>query len=194
MAEKVKLKDGGTVTIRPMRADDLERSFAFFKALPEEDRAYLRSDVTQRSVVRRRIQQMKKGNIHRLVALARDKIVADGALERETSEWQKHVGELRLIVARDYQRKGLGALMARELYKLAAAEKVEEILVRMMRPQQGARRIFRRLGFHEEIVLPDYVKDLKGHKQDLIVMRCDLEGLWQEMEEYLSLSDWQRTR
>jgi L-amino acid N-acyltransferase YncA len=194
MAEKLKLKDGSTAVIRPMQADDLERSFAFFKALPEEDRDYLRSDVTRRSVVRRRIQQIKKGNIHRLVAVARDKIVADGALERQTSEWQKHVAELRLIVARDYQRRGLGALMARELYKLAAAEKVEEIVVRMMRPQRGARRIFRRLGFHEEIVMPDYVKDLKGHKQDLIVMRCDLEGLWEEMEHYLTFWDWQRTR
>jgi len=194
MAEKVKLKDGGTVVIRPMQAEDLERSFAFFKALPEEDRDYLRSDVTRRSVVRRRIQQIKKGKIHRLVAVARDRIVADGALERETSEWQSHVAELRLIVARDYQRRGLGALMARELYKLAAAEKVEEIVVRMMRPQRGARRIFRRLGFHEEIVMPDHVKDLKGHKQDLILMRCDLEGLWEEMEHYLTVWDWQRTR
>lgn len=194
MAEKVKLKDGSKIMIRPMQADDLDRSFAFFQALPEEDRAYLRNDVSKRRSVRRRIQQMKKGNIHRLVAVAKDQIVADGALERETGEWQRHVGELRLIVAPSHQRKGLGALMARELYKLAAAEKVEEIVVRMMRPQRGARRIFRRLGFHEEIVMPDYVKDLRGEKQDLIVMRCDLEGLWQEMQEYLAISDWQRTR
>ena len=138
MAKRLRLKDGSRVTIRPMEPDDIDRSHAFFRALPAEDRAYLRNDVTKRRIVRRRIQQMKTHKIHRLVAIARDEIVADGALERETGEWQTHVAELRLIVARDYQRKGLGALMARALYKLAAAEKVEEIVVRMMRPQKGA--------------------------------------------------------
>ena len=70
-------------------------------------------------------------------------------------------------------------LMARELYGLANRDKVEEILVRMMRPQVGARQIFKKLGFKEEHVLPEYVKDQKGTKQDLFVLRCELAALWQ---------------
>ena len=97
-------------------------------------------------------------------------------------------------MARDYRRKGLGALMARELYSIAAEAKVEEIMVKMMRPQKAARSIFRKLGFHEETLLPDHVKDRRGHKQDLIVMRCDLEGLWDELEAFIVTSDFQRTR
>ena len=89
---------------------------------------------------------------------------------------------------------GLGMLMARELYHLAASEKLEELVVKMMRPQVGARKIFRRLGFREETMLPEYVTDLHGKKQDLIVMRCDLEGLWQELEHYFEQGDWQRAR
>ncbi len=67
-------------------------------------------------------------------------------------------------------------------------------MVRMMRPQVAARSIFRKLGFHEETLLPDYVKDRRGHKQDLILMRCDLEALWQELEDFIATGDWQRTR
>ena len=59
--------------------------------------------------------------------------LADGTLELEGHEWKEHVGELRLIVARSYQRKGLGMVMARELYGLAVNEELEEIMVRMMR-------------------------------------------------------------
>jgi L-amino acid N-acyltransferase YncA len=85
-------------------------------------------------------------------------------------------------------------LMARELYRLATRAGVEEIVVKMMRPQIAARKIFRRLGFQEEVLLPDYVKDRGGKIQDLIVMRCNLAALWQKLEDYFAHSDWQRTR
>ncbi len=112
----------------------------------------------------------------------------------ETDEWQEHIGEIRLIVARPFQRKGLGILMARELYLLATRKKVEVIVVKMMRPQVAAISIFHRLGFSEDATLTDYVEDLSDSKQDLIVMRCDLKALMKEMEDYLAESDWQRTR
>jgi L-amino acid N-acyltransferase YncA len=99
-----------------------------------------------------------------------------------------------LIVAPDWQRKGLGMVMARELYRLAATLKVEDIVVKLMRPQKGARNIFYRLGFREQATLREYVKDISGARQDLIVMHCDLEGLFRELEDRLSESDWQRLR
>lgn len=194
MSTVVKLKDLTEVLIRPMTEEDLDRSFEFFQGLPEEDRAYLRRDVTQRDVVEQRIWRARSERVKRLVAIADDRVVADGTLELESSGWKEHVGELRLIVARPFQRQGLGTLMARELYALAASEKVEQIVVKMMRPQVAARSIFRKLGFREETVFPDYVKDVSGRRQDLIVMRCDIEALWQELEDYLADSDWQRTR
>jgi L-amino acid N-acyltransferase YncA len=192
--KRVKLKDGGEALIRPMRTDDLDRSYAFFQTLPEHDRVFLRVDVTKRKQVERRIRLMKSGNVKRIVAVVDDRIVADGALELAGYEWKEHVGEVRLIVARDYQRKGLGMLMARELYRLAHAEKLEEIVVRMMRPQYAAHNIFRRLGFRDQTLLPEYVTDRTGKRQDLILMRCDLKALWQELEDYFDDWDWQRAR
>jgi len=194
MHRKVRLRDETLVVIRSMSRDDVDRSFDFFESLSPEDRAYLRRDVSKREVVEERIRAMESGNVERVVALVDDRIVADAGIEFESLAWKKHVAEVRLIVARAYQRKGLGMLMARELYSVATDADVEEIMVRMMRPQIAARSIFRKLGFHEETVLPDYVKDLDGHKQDLILMRCDLQALWSELEDFISTWDWQRTR
>ncbi len=194
MNKVVHLKDGTEVLIRPLTREDLDSSYAFFQGLPEEDRKYLRVDVDRRDVVERRIRDIDAGKVKRLVALVNDQIVADGALELAGHDWTCHVGELRLIVARPFQRKGLGMLMARELYALAASEKVEQLLVSMARPQVAARSIFRRLGFREEIVLPDHVKDRSGKSQDLILMRCDLEAMWRELETFFADSDWQRAR
>ena len=194
MDKNLELKDQTEVVIREMTADDLDQSLAFFESLSAADRAYLRRDVTKREVVERRIAETSSGVTERLVAIVDGRIVADGALELSGEDWKQHVGELRLIVADPHRRQGLGALMARELYRLAIGAKVEEIVVKMMRPQTAAQSIFKRLGFREEAVLPDYVKDLEGKRHDLIVMRCDIDALWREMEDFLSTGDWQRTR
>jgi len=194
MKKVVQLKDGTEVLIRPMRKKDIDKSFIFFQALPAEDRKYLRRDVTRREVVEERIHRMQSGSVKRLVAVLDDKIIADSALELETYEWKSHISEIRLIVARPFQSKGLGTLLAYELFWLAAKEKVEQIVIKIMGPQIAARRIFERLGFKEDTTLSEYVKDQSGSKQDLIILRCNLQVLMKEMEDYLAESDWQRTR
>lgn len=181
----VKLKDQTEVLIRPMTRDDLERSLAFFSALPEEDRAYLRRDVTKPEVIEERIREMEQGRVKRLIALVGDKIVADGALELSSYTWRQHVGELRLIVAPPYQNGGLGMLMARELYDIARCAGLEEIIVTVMESQTAARKMVAKLGFREQAVLPNFLKDRTGRKHDLIVMRCDLEELWREFEHFV---------
>ncbi len=191
----VQLKDGTEVLIRPLRIDDLERCLVFFQSLPQEDRAYLRVDVTKRDLVERRIcSTLRSDNMTRIVAVAGDEIVGDGALEVGGDEWDRHVGELRVIIAHAYQRNGLGTVMMRELYAEAASRKVQEIVVRIMRPQKAAWAICHKMGFQEEVMLHDYLKDLSGKKQDLILMRCDLEDLWRKMEDYIERSDWRGTR
>jgi L-amino acid N-acyltransferase YncA len=177
-----------------MTADDVDRSLAFFKALPEEDRIFLRRPVDNKEAVMRRIRTMESGFAQRLVATVGKKIVADGALELDPDGWSEHVGEIRLIVARAYQGKGLGQLIAFELYKLANFEKVEEIIVRIMGPQTGVQKMFENLGFHREAELHDYVKDIKGVKHDLILMRCRLQELWLRMEDEMTSSDWRPTQ
>lgn len=194
MEDKIKLKDGTEAVIRDLTMDDLDKSIAFFKALPKEDRIFLRVDVTKPENVERRIQMIKFGKVIRLVALIGDEIVADGALELETEEWEEHIAELRLIVGRPYQRKGLGMIMARELFAIAASKNVEEIVVKFMEPQVAAWKVVEKLGFHKDSILHDYVKDIDGVKHDLVLMRCDLKSLWQKLDDFLSDFDWQRTR
>ena len=188
------LKDGKAVTIRRMRPNDVERSYAFFCALPPEDRVYLRTDVTRRELVERRTTELDGQRAERVVVVHNDEIVADGTLELQGHGWGDNVAEVRLIVARPWQRLSLGTVLARELFHLASKRRVDRIVGRLMRPQVGAHRIFRRLGFHEEFLIPEHVRDQDGVWQDLIIMRCPLEELWRDMEFELSNGDFQRHR
>lgn len=190
MEKSFKLKDGTEVTIRPSRESDVDKSFAFFESLPSEEKAYLRVDVEDRNVVAQRLQNQGIQNARRLFAIVDDQIVADGAIELNSAGWESHIAELRLLVSGAFQGKGLGMLMAEELYLLAAKQKVEEIIVKLMVPQIETRKIFVRLGFQEEVILKAYVKDVRGRKQDLLIMRCNLDALWKEMEGHFN--EWEK--
>ena len=194
MERNITLRDGTSAVIRPIRPSDIELSHDFFTGLDPADRRYLRRDVTRRDVVEDRIEETRGGLVDRVVAIIDDHIVADGSLERDRLDWAEPVAEIRLIVSRPWRRFGLGTLMARELYTLANRHQVDRMKARVMRPQKAARQIFRRLGFHEEFLIPDEVRDRDGVWQDLIVMRCDLATLWNELEHMLQESDWRRHR
>lgn len=194
MDKTERMKDGTEVTIRRLVPNDIDRLMDFYGSLPEEDRKYLKFDVTDRKVVAKRLRRIETGDDIRIVAVHGGVIVASGALELSGESWSKHQGEIRVIIARPFQHRGLGTIMIRELYFIAVQNQITTIVARMMRPQAGAQKIFRRLGFREESLLPDFVKDLGGESQDLIVMRCEVKDLWRELDRLFSESDWQRCR
>lgn len=194
MEKNEKLKDGTEVVIRRLALYDLDRLMSFYQKLPLDDRKYLKFDVTNRNVVARRLKRIESGDDIRVIALLNGEIIASGALELSGEGWSKHQGDIRVIIASGFQHRGLGTLLIRELYFIAIQNNVETIVARMMRPQVGAQHIFHKLGFREEILLPDFVKDLEGTTQDMIVMTCNVKDLWKELDHLFSESDWQRCR
>jgi N-acetylglutamate synthase-like GNAT family acetyltransferase len=183
------LKDGTVVLLREPKMDDVEGSLKFFRNLPPEDRRYLRTDVTRRDVIERRIRQATEGRVHRVIALVHDQIVADGALERSDETWRRHMGEIRVVVAREFQHRGLGKLIIADLHSTAQQQGVEKVVAKMAAPQAGARKIFEKLGFHMDSVLPDYIKDANGKPQSLVVMSCSLDEMSMDMKDVYQIDD-----
>ena len=184
------LRNGTTVVMREPTMDDVDESLRFFLDLPPEDRKYLRVDVTKRDNVEQRIRDAIEGRTYRLIAVADDKIVADGALEFSREEWRRHAGEIRAIVSRDFQRRGLGALIIKALYGIAHQRGVEKLVAKMASPQTGARKTLEKLGFHVDSVLPDYIKDHNGNVQSMVVMSCTLDELARELKGFYKTDHW----
>jgi acetyltransferase len=193
MEKNEKLKDGTEITIRELTLRDLDKLMHFYRDLPLEDRTYLKFDVTDRKVVAKRLSRIDTGEDARIIALHKSKIIASGALELSGEQWSRHQAEIRVIIARSFQHKGLGTIMIRELYFIAVQRNVDLVIAKLMRPQVAALNIFRKLGFREQL-LPDFVKDLKGWNQDLIVMTSNVKDLWKQLDQTFAQSDWQRCR
>ena len=178
---KVALRDGTTVTVRPMEAKDGLGVLDFFRALPEEDRLFLRDNVTNAEWLDRFVRQIDYNTMIPLVAECEGKVVGNATLQHPLHGWAAHVGELRVAVARAFQHKGLGTLLARELVRIAVDAGLEKMVVSVMDNQIGAKRAFEKLGFHPEAVLKGHVKDSHGAKRDLVIMANDVSHIWEAM-------------
>lgn len=181
----VRLRDGSDVVLRPMTKDDGDLLFEFFSALPDEDRQFLRNDVSKRSTIDAWVNNIQPDQIWPIVALHEKKIVADGTLHVEQYGWWRHLGEIRMVVAKSMQRKGLGMAVARGLYQQAQKRHLHKLMVSVLQSQTGAVRAFERLGFITEALLRNHVTDHRGNKHDLRIMTSDLEDLWQKVEDMM---------
>lgn len=181
----VELKGGKTAVLRLLQPDDFDRLFAFFKELPEEDIIYLRHDVRDPDVIRRWTTDIDLDHVIPIVAVDEDRIVASGTLHRTTHGWMQHVGHIRLVVAPTHQRSGLGTLLARELVNQAEFRGLEKLQAHVAEGNEGAIRMFKRVGFEEAAVIKDLLKDRKGRHQNLVVLVNDVSRLSQVMEDWI---------
>ena len=180
------LKDGTTVVLRLQEPNDALALHAFYNALPEDDRMFLDDDVTQPEWLVRFMARCDFVSIYPLVAVTDTQIVGHAWLARTRYGWMKHVGQLRLAVARAYQRKGLGSELARETLRIAINIGLEKMAVRMMDNQEGAIRAFQRIGFKPEATLRGHVRDARGRSRNLVLMGNDIAQIWLAMEHLVA--------
>ncbi|MBI5420313.1 MAG: GNAT family N-acetyltransferase [Deltaproteobacteria bacterium] len=170
----IRLKDGNTVLVRFMEQGDRDLLLEFFRGVPEEERMFLREDITRPEVIDTRVRAGERGRLVWLVGEAGGKIVADATLQRRLTNWLQHVAEVHVVVDSAYRRLGLAYRLLYELFDLAREQGIETLLGEVMAEQEAVMSLLERLGFRREATLRGLVKDLQGRRHDLVIMTRDL--------------------
>ncbi len=186
----IQLKDGTNVSIHVMAESDIDELIRFFQSIPDEDRQYLRSDTKNPDYVKRRFGKLDYNIKFPLLVKNSDQVIGMATLFRSEFGWMRHLGEIRVVIAKDYQRKGLATILTRELFFHALKQKLHKIQAELMDIQYSAITAFERLGFRKEATLKKHVTDIKGVRRDLIIMTLDVEDLWYLMEDYVKTPDF----
>jgi RimJ/RimL family protein N-acetyltransferase len=186
LPKQLTLRNGTEVSVRGVEPGDEPALLDFFRALPEEDRLFLRDDVTDAAVITRIVESAQGELDVQLVAVQDDAVVGNATLNRDRHGWMRHVAEVRVVVARPLQRSGLGTALARVLVKHAVGLGLDKLVVQVVENQVGAVRAFEKLGFRPEAVLRGHVKDIHGMRRDLVVMSNDVSHIWERMESMLA--------
>ena len=181
--KQIVLRDGTKLDLVVMTEDDLDDLFAFFQSLPPEDRLYLRSDISDPENVRRRFGELDYDRMFPLLARHRGHIVGLATIWRASFGWMRNLGEIRIVIAHDFQRRGLATIFTRELFFQALKQKIYKLQAELMDTQESAIAAFERLGFRKEATLRKHVTDIKGIRRDLVIMSLDAEDLWYLIED-----------
>jgi RimJ/RimL family protein N-acetyltransferase len=170
----VTLRDGTSIGLKYLTSEDFDLSLDFFRRQPEQDRAYLRNDVTRRAVIEGRIREIEEGLSTVIIAFDEDRIIADALLYTPKRGWYRKTGELRLIIDVAYRGRGLGTLLAREIFMIAIKKGIRKLEADCMETQAGMIQVLQSLGFEKEGALKNFVVDMRGREHDLILLGMQL--------------------
>lgn len=159
--KQITLPDGTDLTLRPMTRDDQYALYSFFINLGPDDRRFLRNVVTDRKLIEKWARNLDYDQVVPILAEYQGRIVANATLHYQTFGWGRHVAEIRVTVAPEFQGRRLGAALIEELTALASRHKVKRLLARIVTNREGVIKAFEKAGFSQLTVLKNYVKDLQ---------------------------------
>src|SRR5690242_2969791 len=113
------LRDGSRVTLRPMQRGDEPALQEFFHRVPEEERFFLKEDVTSPGVVQGWGEHLDYDRALPLLAFEGDRIIGDAVLIRRRGGSRCHTAEIRIVVDPEHQGRGLGVALISELLDIA---------------------------------------------------------------------------
>jgi len=176
--KEVGLRDCSRVLVRSLEDGDEQALLDFFLRIPEEERFFLKEDVTGPDVVQRWVRERDFRRALALLALDGSRIVADAVLIRRRGNSRSHIGEIRVVVAPEYRDHGLGTALIRELCDIADDAGLEKVMFELVADrEQEAIRAAEWLGFLRVATIEGGAVDPLGHHHDVVLMAMPL-GRW----------------
>jgi GNAT superfamily N-acetyltransferase len=165
---------GTQVELRGFRPQDLESVEDFASRMPAHDLLFLGRDIQHPKVILAWSQAILEGDIVSLLAWVDGKVMGTSAIVRDQLSWSAHVAEIRLLVDEDMRGIGLGRLLLQHSYAQAVDDGAEKLIARMTPDQKGAIAMFGEMGFVQEALLADHVRDRHGDVHDLAIYSLNI--------------------
>ena len=173
--KEIRLKDGSTVNLRPLRREDEKQFHALFLAVPESERMFIKHRVTEPEAIRDWCENIDLGRNLPLLAMAGDKIIGDATLHQQLGGWKRHIGRVSVLVHPQFRGRGLAKTLVSEIVEIARNVGMEKVEAEFIGGQEAAIHMFAMLGFSNLLRLEDYVKDMQAVTHDYVLMGLDLK-------------------
>ena len=148
---------------------------AFFQAVTRRDLQYIRSDVQNEKVVSKWALHPDYDRVLPVVALVQDRIVGEATLHFKTGP-HTHVAEIRIFLASDFRRRGLGVHMLEMMFELARWRDIHLLEAQIVADQSPVIKAFKKLGFQQQGLLDDYFRTPSQGTRDVAVLTKRLQA------------------
>jgi len=173
--KKVNLKGGFSCELRPLQRNDEPKLHAFFQALPEQERMFIKHRVNDRQVIREWCENIDYAKNLPILGFADGKIIADATLHQQQGGWKRHVGRVSVLVLPEYRGRGLARALIQEIVEVSRNIGLEHVEAEFMGEQQAAVKMFALMGFSNLLTIEDYVKDMQAIAHDYVLMGLQLK-------------------
>ena len=200
----VALRDGAEVLVRRLAAGDEDALLAFFQAIPEAERFFLKDDVTSPDLIRGWVRDAERpdpepsptarapaspsgrtgGRAFALIALEDERILAEAALVRRRGAARGHLADLRVVVHQDYRHRGLGTALLSELLDVARDSGLSGVLFEAVADAQAqALAAAESLGFIRLGLVHGGAIDPDGRLHDVVMLVMPLRR-WRSSADF----------
>ena len=172
----IMLRDGTPVKLRPLEEGDKLQLLRFFKRVPEDERYYLKENVTAPETIQRWTTNIDFERVIPIVALADGEMIGDATLHRSRAAARRHIGEVRVVVDPAYREVGLGGRLLRELLDIASELELHKASFELVgQMEKAAIKAAESVGFRQVAILSERIRDLWGNHQDLVLLEMPLK-------------------
>jgi RimJ/RimL family protein N-acetyltransferase len=104
-----------------------------------------------------------------LLALFKDRVVGQATLHFRRGP-ERHIGEVRIFLAKDFRQRGLGTRMLNTLIDLARRRDIDLLLAEVVADQSRVIKAFQKLGFELRCTFEDYFMLPDGDTRDVAML------------------------
>lgn len=167
------LSDGTRALLRPLTGEDKNCLIALFDPIAGEDLRLMHSNVRDAELVAGWVDHLNYSKILPLVAVVNSRIVGDATLRFHTGP-ERHIGDVRIFISKEFRRRGLGTAMLRSLIELGRKCGLRQLVAEALASQVKTIKAFKELGFELRATYPDYFMTPDGETHDVDVLILSL--------------------
>ena len=160
------LSYGGRVLLRPLTAEDKEQLIELFRQVSQEDLRYMRHNVVDADLVASWVDNLEYDQVLPQVAVINERLVGSATLHFFEGP-SRHRAEVRIYLAKEVRRRGVGSRMIQALIDLAKRRNIYMIEARIINEQATVIRAFQNLGFVRKCILDNYFILPDGELRDV---------------------------
>jgi len=176
----VTLKDGVNILLRPMTPDDEHALIELFSPISNEDLRYLHDNVRDPAIIQEWCDSLDYKRVLPLMALVNERAVGQASLHLQKGP-ARHVAKVRIFLAKDFRRRGLGTKMLNTLIDLARKQDLHMLVAEVVADQSKVIKAFQSLGFQLRCAFEDFFMLPNGETRDVAVLMLCLKP---EMDEF----------
>jgi acetyltransferase len=163
----VTLRDGARVLLRPLGSEDRQALLDFFLPVTWEERRYMRHNVNDADLVAKWAEDVDYEDVFPVVAVIGDRIVGNATLHFSPGPG-RHCAEIRIFLAKDFKRRGLGTKMIQALIEIARKRSLYLIEVQIVSDHVEVIKAMLKAGFETICTIEDYFMLPDGDLRDVV--------------------------